>query len=64
MPKNQNLKSADDYTEEQIEWMREKLIYEGRGGCFGNANPISYWSAEEIVEAFQVELPQVKVPSW
>lgn len=54
----------DNYTEEQIEWMREKLILGGKGGSFGSTDTPTYWEAEQIVKVFYSEYPTVKVPTW
>lgn len=42
-----------EYTEAQIEYMREMLISGGAGGCFGSANTPTYWEAEQIIEEFE-----------
>ena len=43
----------DEYTEDQIEYMRERLIRQGAGGSFASCNTPTYWEAEQIIEEFE-----------
>lgn len=42
-----------EYTESQIEYMREQLILRGAGGSFASCNTPTYWEAEQIIEEFE-----------
>lgn len=45
------IETTDEYTEDQIEYMRERLIRQGAGRSF--ANTPTYWEAEQIIEEFE-----------
>jgi hypothetical protein len=49
-----------EYTENQIEYMRERLISGGAGGSFASGNTPAYWEAEQIIEEF--EKRKMKLP--